>query len=64
MAPRTPDTLEPATLSYLCSRQYEDYLDWLENQNRPAFDLFRPFRLLGGLALGISLVAGVILLIS
>jgi hypothetical protein len=64
MAPRTPDTPEPATLSYLCSRQYEDYLDWLENQNRPAFDLFRPFRLLGSLAVGMALVVAAIFLIG
>ena len=64
MTPRTLDAPHPETLSYLCSRQYEDYLDWLENQNRPAFDLFRPFRLLGSLAAAIGLVAGAIFLIS
>jgi hypothetical protein len=64
MTPRTPDTHNSESLSYLCSRQYEDYLDWLENQNRPAFDLFRPFRLLGTLAAGIGLVTGAIFLIS
>lgn len=64
MDPRTPDTHESENLSYLCSRQYEDYLDWLENQNRPALDLFKPFRLLGTLAAGIGMVAGVIFLIS
>jgi hypothetical protein len=49
-------------MSYLCSRQYEDYLDWLENQNRPAFDLFRPFRLLGGIAAGLAALSGAIFL--
>jgi len=64
MDPRTPDTHDSENLSYLCSRQYEDYLDWLENQNRPSFDLFRPFRLFGTLTLGAGLVAGVFFLIS
>jgi hypothetical protein len=64
MEPRTPDTHNPENLSYLCSRQYEDYLDWLENQNRTDVPWFRPFRLLGTLTGGIALVVGVIFLIS
>jgi hypothetical protein len=64
MDQRTTDAQTPEDLSYLCSRQYEDYLDWLENQNRPAFDLFKPFRLLGGLAAGIAVMAGAIFLMS
>lgn len=44
------------SLAYVCSRECEDYLDWLENQGRPHFDVFKPLRLLTGLA-GMSVVA-------
>lgn len=64
MNTRSTDTHTSDNLSYLCSRQYEDYLDWLENQNRPAIDLFRPFRLLGGIAAGLAMLSGVILLMQ
>ena len=37
------------SLAYVCSRQYEDYLDWLENQERSAFDFFKPLRFLAGI---------------
>jgi len=53
MTSRTSDARNADNLSYLCSRQYEDYLDWLENKNRPSLDLFKPFRLLRALAVGV-----------
>jgi hypothetical protein len=64
MEPESDDTGSSQNLSYLCSREYEDYLDWLENQNRQPLDLFKPFRLLGGLAFGMSVVAGAVFLMS
>jgi len=64
MEEQTPGSHRSEDLSYLWSRQYEDYLDWLENQNRPSFDLFKPFRLLGGITLGIAVLSLAIFLIS
>ena len=48
MTPRNIDALSPDDLSYMCSRQHEEYLDWLENQNRSSWDLFKAFRVLAG----------------
>ncbi len=62
MDTRSADTRTSDDLSYICSRQYEDYLDWLENQNRPAFDLFRPFRLLAGITAGMVALSGAVFL--
>jgi hypothetical protein len=46
----------------MCSRECEDYLDWLENQGRPSLDFFKPLRLLAGFA-GAGVVAWVTSLI-
>ena len=35
MDPRMADHGKPNNLPYVLSREYEDYLDWLENQPRP-----------------------------
>lgn len=58
MDPRNIDIANPAELSQICSRQYEDYLDWLENQNRPSLNLFTPFRLFASLTTAFALIAG------
>jgi hypothetical protein len=52
MTPRNNDALPTDDLSYICSRRYEDYLDWLENQNRPWGSYFGLFRALVGAVVG------------
>jgi hypothetical protein len=57
MKPRNIDAPTTDTLAYVCSREYEDHLDWLENQGRPSYDIYKPFRLFAGLAAGVGTVA-------
>jgi hypothetical protein len=56
MAPRNIDAPPRDDLSHLCSRQHEDYLDWLENQGRSSWDLFKAFRLLAGAVVGVAVL--------
>ena len=57
MRPRNIDAPAPDMLAYACSRDYEDHLDWLENQGRPSYDIFKPFRLLAGFTACVGVVA-------
>jgi hypothetical protein len=50
MGHRNIDAPAEDSLAYVCSREYEDYLDWMENQGRPSVDFFKPLRLLAGVA--------------
>jgi hypothetical protein len=50
MYPRNIDAPQSVTLSRLLSRQHEDYLDWLENKDRPSLDWWAPVRFLLGVA--------------
>jgi len=59
MDPRNTDILSHDDMSQRFPRDCEDYLDWLENQDRAYLDLFRPFRLLAGISLGLALMIGV-----
>ena len=54
MTPRNIDLSNHDNLSHICSRAYEDHLDWLENQNRPSRDYFKPFRLFAGCGMALS----------
>jgi hypothetical protein len=54
MVPRNIDAPTTDDLSYLCSRQHEDYLDWLENQRRPSHDFRKAFRRLVGAVAGVG----------
>jgi hypothetical protein len=62
MAPRNIDARLVDDLSYRCSRRYEDYLDWLENQRRPSQGLFSALRKLAGAMVEMGALAGAAIL--
>jgi hypothetical protein len=58
MAPRKFDAWSPDDLSYFCSRQYEDYLDWLENQGRSSWSWLKAFRFMAAAMVGLGGLMG------
>jgi len=56
MSVRNIDAPPPDDLSYMVSRQHEDYLDWLENQSRPSWDLFKAVRVVTGTMVGVGVI--------
>jgi hypothetical protein len=54
---RNIDAPSQDDLSYMCSRQHEDYLDWLENQDRASWDLVKAVRVVAGTVVGLGALA-------
>ena len=58
MIVRNIDAPSPDDLSYLCSRQHEDYLDWLENQERTSWDFLKAVKVAASAMVGLGALAG------
>ena len=57
MIVRNIDAPSQDDLSYICSRRHEDYLDWLENQERTSWDLLKAVKVVTGAVVGLGVLA-------
>ena len=57
MIVRNIDAPSRDDLSYLCCRQHEDYLDWLENQRQTSWNLLKAVRVVAGAVVGLGALA-------